>query len=51
MDAGGVVGRTAKLRTEKSCGPGTPGLVLSARAIKSVRDSDYEVTDTGESTK
>jgi hypothetical protein len=29
VDAGIVVGRTAALRTAKSCGPGAPGLALS----------------------
>jgi hypothetical protein len=43
--------RRARLRrTAKACGPGTPGLVLSVRAM-TARDGDYEVTDTGESTR
>jgi hypothetical protein len=38
------------MRTTKSCGPGTPGLVLSLRDVFA-GDGDYEVTDTGESTR
>jgi hypothetical protein len=38
------------LRTAKTCGPGTPGLVLSAQDVCLACDGDYEVTDTGEST-
>jgi hypothetical protein len=47
---GRIAGRAIWLRTAKACGPGTPGLVLSVRAM-TARDGDYEVTDTGESTR
>ena len=33
MDAGCVARRATQLRTAKACGPGTPGLVLSAQAM------------------
>jgi hypothetical protein len=50
MDAGCVARRAARTRTAKSCGPGAPGLALSlAGDLRG--DGDYEVTDTGESTK
>jgi hypothetical protein len=38
-------------RTAKACGPGTPGLVLSAQGAIIARDGDYQVTDIGESTQ
>jgi hypothetical protein len=43
-------GRTVRLRTAKSCGPGAPGLALSLRDIFA-GDGDSEVMDTGESAK
>jgi hypothetical protein len=50
MDALCVARRAARTRTTKSCGPGAPGLALSlAGDLRG--DGDYEVTDTGESTK
>jgi hypothetical protein len=50
MDAACVARRAARTRTTKSCGPGAPGLALSlAGDLRG--DGDYEVTDTGESTK
>jgi len=50
MDAICVARRAARTRTTKSCGPGAPGLALSlAGDLRG--DGDYEVTDTGESTK
>jgi hypothetical protein len=44
--------RRARLAwTTKSCGPGAPGLALSAQRAILARDGDYEVTDTGKITK
>src|ERR1700757_3059874 len=44
--------RRARLtRTAKACGPGAPGLALSLRVTNPQGDGDYEVTDTGESTR
>ena len=61
MDACGIVRRAMPWRTAKSCGPGAPGLALSLRIgdvgpsgptrRDPAGDGDYEVTDTGESTK
>ena len=50
MDAAGLPDGQSWMRTTKSCGPGTPGLVLSLRDVFA-GDGDYEVTDTGESTR
>jgi hypothetical protein len=51
MDAICVARRAARTRTTKSCGPGAPGLALSFAGDEPAGDGDYEVTDTGESTK
>jgi hypothetical protein len=47
---GRIAGRSDPDVDGKSCGPGTPGLVLSAQRAIIAHDGDYEVTDTGEST-
>jgi hypothetical protein len=43
--------RSAMWRTAKSCGPGTPGLVLSLAEIIREATVTNKVMDTGESTK
>ena len=46
-----IVRRAMRVRTAKSCGPGTPGLVLSAQGDHLRTTVTNKVMDTGESTK